>query len=130
MLKLLLFICSFFISSAYAQTATELQQIEQYLNQMKSLNASFVQTASNGSTAEGKIFIQKPNKIRMEYADPASILIVGNGEYVVFNDKELDQITNIDYEDIPASMILADNIKIDNQNLKIRDFYKDAGSTS
>ena len=66
----------------------------------------------------------------MEYAAPTSVLIVGNGDYVVFNDKELDQITNIDYDDIPATMILSNTIKIDNQNLKVTDFYKDSGMTS
>lgn len=113
-----------------AQKASDIRQIENYLNNLKSLNANFVQMASNGTTSEGRLFIQKPNKIRMEYAAPVSVLIVGNGDYIVFNDKELDQVTNIDYEDIPATMILKDNIKIDGQNLKVTDFVKDAGTTS
>lgn len=119
-----------FAGTAHAQTAADLNKIENYLNNMKTLEANFVQMASNGTTSEGKLYIAKPSKIRMEYAPPASVLIVGNGDYVVFNDKELDQITNIDYEDIPATMILANNIKIDNKNLKVTDFYKDAGMTS
>lgn len=116
--------------SAQAQTAADLTKIENYLNNIKTLEASFVQTASNGTVSEGMLYIAKPSKIRMEYAAPTSVLIVGNGDYVVFNDKELDQITNIDYDDIPATMILANNIKIDNENLKVTDFYKDAGITS
>ncbi len=119
-----------FSTTAAAQTTEELNKIETYLNNIKTLEANFVQTASNGTVSEGKLYIEKPSKIRMEYAPPASILIVGNGDYVVFNDKELDQITNIDYEDIPATMILANNIKIDNENLKVLDFYQDAGLTS
>lgn len=116
--------------SAQAQTAADLTKIENYLNNIKTLEASFVQTASNGTVSEGMLYIAKPSKIRMEYAAPTSVLVVGNGDYVVFNDKELDQITNIDYDDIPATMILANNIKIDNENLKVTDFYKDAGITS
>ena len=46
------------------------------------------------------------------------------------NDKELDQITNIDYKDIPATMILSNKIKFDGKNLKVADFYKDSGQTS
>ena len=116
--------------SAQAQTAADLTKIENYLNNIKTLEASFVQTASNGTVSEGMLYIAKPSKIRMEYPAPTSVLIVGNGDYVVFNDKELDQITNIDYDDIPATMILANNIKIDNEKLKVTDFYKDAGITS
>ena len=49
-----------------AQSAENLQKIETYLNSMKSIEATFVQMASNGATAEGRLFIKKPNKIRME----------------------------------------------------------------
>lgn len=130
MKKYLLFTLFMYTNIAQAQTASDIEKIESYLNGMQSLQANFVQTASNGNTSEGQIYIAKPNKIRMEYADPTSVLIVGNGDYIVFNDKELDQVTNIDYEDIPATMILANSIKIDNNILKIADFYKDSGTTS
>ncbi len=119
-----------FVFPAKAQTAADVKQIEDYLNNIKTLEADFVQIASNGGTAEGKLYIAKPNKIRMEYADPTSVLIVGDGDYIIYNDKDLDQVTHIDYDDIPASLILANNIKIDGKKLKITDFYKDPGQTS
>ncbi len=113
-----------------AQKAQDLQAIENYLNNIKNMEADFVQTSSNGGTAEGKLYIAKPNKIRMEYADPTAVLIVGDGNYIVFHDKDLDQVTHIDYDDIPASLILANDIKIDGKNIKATDFYQDAGMTS
>ncbi len=119
-----------FAFQAKAQTAADVKQIEDYLNNIKTLEADFVQIASNGGTAEGKLYIAKPNKIRMEYADPTSVLIVGDGDYIIYNDKDLDQVTHIDYDDIPASLILANDIKIDGKKLKITDFYKDPGQTS
>lgn len=119
----------FAVSAAQAQTAADIQQIESYLNNIKTLKASFVQTASNGNTSEGKLYIEKPNKIRMEYDAPVNVLIVGDGDYIVYNDKDLDQITHIDYDDIPASLILSNAIKIDGKKLKITDFYKDSGTT-
>lgn len=119
----------FAVSAAQAQTAADIQQIESYLNNIKTLKASFVQTASNGNTSEGKLYIEKPNKVRMEYDAPVNVLIVGDGDYIVYNDKDLDQITHIDYDDIPASLILSNTIKIDGKKLKITDFYKDSGTT-
>ena len=85
------------------------------------MSATFVQTASNGSSAEGKIYIAKPNKIRMEYNAPTSVLIVGNGDFIVYNDTELEQVTHIDYDDIPATLILANDLKIDGKNLRTSD---------
>ncbi len=130
MKKILWLLPFVFMSTANAQTATDIQKIENYLNSMTSLKANFVQMASNGSTSEGVLYISKPSKIRMEYAQPTDVLIVGNGDEVVFNDKELDQVTNIDYDDIPGTKILTNTIQIDGKNLKATDFYKDSGSTT
>lgn len=116
--------------SAHAQNAENLRKIETYLNNIRSLEATFVQMSSNGGTAEGRLFIEKPNKIRMEYASPTNVLIVGDGNYIVYNDTDLDQVTHIDYDDIPATLILADDIKIDGKKIKVTDFYQDSGSTT
>ena len=107
----------------------DVKQVETYLNSLKSLEANFVQIASNGEKVEGKLYIEKPNKIRMEYNAPSNILIVGNGEYIVYYDKELDQVTNIDYEDVPAALILASEVDINGKDLSVTDFYKDPGVT-
>lgn len=122
--------CSFFPWSVEAQKAEDLQSIESYLNNIKTMEADFVQTSSNGGTAEGKLYIAKPNKIRMEYAEPTNVLIVGDGNFIIYNDKDLDQVTHIDYKDIPASLILANDVKIDGKNIKVKNFYQDAGTTS
>ena len=77
-----------------------------------------------------EIYISKPSKIRMEYTAPEPLLIVGNGDYIIYNDKELDQITNIDYKDIPATMILTKKISFNGDDLKVVDFYKDSGQVA
>ena len=131
-MKKIIFTLGFILlaKAAMAQTAEDINKIENYLNELHSLKATFVQMASNGATAEGRLFIKKPNKIRMEYAEPTNVLIVGNGDIITYKDIDLDQITNIDYSDIPLSMILDNRIKLDGSKLKIVDFYKDKGSTT
>ncbi len=129
MKKILLF-ALLYAPFANAQTPADIKKIEDYLNSITTMEADFVQMASNGATSEGKLYISKPSKIRMEYAPPTDVLIVGNGDEVIFHDKELDQITNIDYDDVPGTKILTDTIKIDGNILKVSDFYKDSGSTT
>lgn len=119
----------FFSSIAQAQTISDVKRIENYLNSVKTMEARFVQNASNGNVSEGKLWIEKPNKIRMEYDEPTNVLIVGNGEFIVYNDKDLEQVSNIDYEDVPASLILGNDVKIDGKKVRITDFYQDAGTT-
>lgn len=132
MKKILAVIMAVFAATSGAQaaaTAEQIGQAENYLNSIKTLSADFVQIASNGEKAEGRIYIEKPNKIRMEYNPPSNILIVGNGDYIVYYDKELEQITNVDYEDIPAAMILANTVKLNSKELKVTDYYRDPGIT-
>ena len=119
-----------FANNTMASVKTEeVKKVEDYLNSIKTLSADFVQIASNGEKAEGRIYIEKPNKIRMEYAPPSNILIVGNGDYIVYYDKELEQITNIDYDDVPAAMILANTVDLGGKDLTVTDMYQDPGMT-
>ena len=120
----------FFANNSLAAIKTDdVKKVENYLNSIKTLSADFVQIASNGEKAEGRIYIEKPNKIRMEYNPPSNILIVGNGDYIVYYDKELEQITNIDYDDVPAAMILANTVDLGGKDLMVTDLYQDPGMT-
>ncbi|MFI3241261.1 MAG: outer-membrane lipoprotein carrier protein LolA [Alphaproteobacteria bacterium] len=119
-----------FACNVNAQSSQNIKTVETYLNTLENMSAKFVQTASNGNVSDGILKIAKPNKIRMEYNDPTSVLIVGDGDFIVYYDKELDQTTHINYDDIPASLILANDIKIDGKQIKVVDFYQDAGITS
>jgi len=129
-MKKLFWVAFFYSSAVCAQSATDIAQVENYLNGVSAMQADFVQMASNGATSEGKLYISKPSKLRMEYAPPTDVLIVGNGKEIIFHDRELDQVTNIDYEDVPGTKILTETIKIDGHVLKVTDFYKDSGTTT
>ena len=50
---LFLLFLPFFCQEAAAQSAENIRAIETYLNNLKSLEATFVQMSSNGGTAEG-----------------------------------------------------------------------------
>ena len=127
-MKKLVFLLGFWMLAfdAAALSSQEVKKIEDYLNSLNSMKATFVQMASNGATAEGRLFIKKPNKIRMEYAEPTNVLIVGNGDLITYQDLDLDQVTNIEYKDIPLSLILTDKIKLDGDTLKIIAVYQES----
>lgn len=132
MKKFYLILLSFLICPNFAQAenTTNLKKVEDYLNNIKTMEANFIQIASNGASSEGKLYIQKPNKINMQYTDDSNISLIGDGKYIVYNDKDLDQVTHISYKDIPATLILANDIKIDGKKLKASNFYQDSGITS
>jgi len=106
-----------------------LSKIENYLNNMMTMEADFTQASSNGAIVDGKLYISKPKKLRMEYNEPLPVSIIGDGDYIIYIDKELDQVTHIDYKDIPASILFENNIDFNKKNIKINSIEKDAGTT-
>ena len=44
----------------------ELRQVETYFNGIRTMQARFVQTSSNGQRATGRVFMSRPGKLRVE----------------------------------------------------------------
>ena len=89
-----------------------LQRIEVYLNEMKTLRADFLQVSSNGAVATGKLLMQRPGKMRFEYDPPSSIMLIADGYFVRYVDKDLEQVTHIWLEDTPIAFLLEDDLKL------------------
>ena len=68
------------------------RRIEDYLNDLKSVSARFIQISSNGSLAEGDVNIQRPGRMRFEYDEPVPIVMIANGVTLLYFDKKLKQL--------------------------------------
>jgi outer membrane lipoprotein-sorting protein len=72
----------------------EIQRVEQYLNGIRTMQARFTQTGSDGRAAAGTLSLQRPGRMRFEYDPPATILIVADGSQVTladFKDRTMSQ---------------------------------------
>jgi outer membrane lipoprotein-sorting protein len=67
--------------------AVAVQKANAYFNSATSMVADFVQI-SGDRRSEGKIYVQKPGKLRFEYADPASLDIIADGSTVAILDRK------------------------------------------
>jgi len=91
----------------------DISRAESYLNGIQSIRARFVQVAPNGGLAEGQFVMQRPGRLRFEYAPPSPILVVGDGRYLVFYDSRLDQVSRIALSRTPLKVLLAETINFD-----------------
>jgi outer membrane lipoprotein-sorting protein len=66
-----------------------LRRVNSALNGLSMLQAEFVQTGSNGRRVEGKLYLQKPGRLRFEYKAPAQLEIIADGSSVVIRDRKL-----------------------------------------
>lgn len=86
-------------------------RISAYLNGVRSFEARFIQVAQNGNLAEGRIYIQRPGRMRIEYKPPVPLLIVSTGKILILYDRQLDQVTHLPLAASPAAFLLADKIR-------------------
>ena len=71
-----------------------LAAVERYLNGLESLKANFTQIGPDGEPAEGVIYMRRPGLLRVEYAPPVPVLIVGDGLWIHYHDMELGQVND------------------------------------
>ena len=109
------------------QYSVELEQIETYLNNLKNLSAKFIQQTSDGNLVEGKFFLSRPGKMRIEYSTQPAVLIVVNGAVLSYYDVELDEISHISTNTTPASFLTRTNISFSAKDVEITNVKKSPG---
>lgn len=113
-------------SSTMATTAvTASDELQHMLNNIKTMQADFVQTTlSNNASARyltkqkvtGKMILMRPGKFRWEMLSPTRQLIIANGRYVWVYDVDLEQVTKqlLDNKQLgnPAQLLSGDSVTL------------------
>jgi len=73
-------------TGAEAQQQAGLQQVETYINSIRTLQARFVQSNPNGSNVQGTLYVSRPGKMRFQYDPPSQLKIVADGRQVTMWD--------------------------------------------
>ncbi|GAB5470551.1 MAG: hypothetical protein Kilf2KO_35810 [Rhodospirillales bacterium] len=94
---------------------TVVKQVEDYLNDLTTVKARFVQSASNGSYAEGMVYVERPSRMRFDYDPPVPMLIVADGYAVALYDRELKQVTQIPIWETPLWFLFKEPIQLDSK---------------
>ena len=89
----------------------DLKRVAAYLNNLRSVQAKFQQVASTGSISFGRIYLRRPGDLRVEYDPPIPVLLVADGFWVSYYDKQLDQLTQIPIEQTPIWFLVQNTIE-------------------
>jgi chaperone LolA len=113
-------VCSF-ISQAHAYSDKEftLQEVEQYMSNLKSFSASFDQVVPGEDFAKGKLYIKRPGKFLWEYKLPDPVKIVSDGGLVYFVDETTKQVTQVPNAGILFSLLSLEEVKFNSKTLKV-----------
>jgi outer membrane lipoprotein-sorting protein len=89
-----------------------IDRVNMYLMSVQTLTGDFVQVGPDGRRAEGKIFLQKPGRIRFEYNPPSPIELVADGNSLVVRDRLLATQDLYPLSQTPLRFLLADRIDL------------------
>ena len=101
------------VQPGHAQ-ASVVAAIEGYLNDITTLEARFQQIAPNGSLATGKLYLQRPGRLRFDYDPPSRIRLVAPGDWrLIFYDASIKQVNVIPIGQTPLGILLDQQISLD-----------------
>ncbi len=82
-----------------------------YLNNIHTLQSHFEQIAADGSDSSGRLYVERPGKLRLEYDPPMPVMIIADGQGIYYWDSKLQQLSQTRVEDTPAWFLLRPDIK-------------------
>lgn len=90
-----------------------LGELSRYLNSLKTAEADFTQVNADGTISTGKLFIQRPGRVRFEYAPPDKTLVLASGGQVaIFDAKSNQPPEQYPLSRTPLNLILAQNVDL------------------
>ncbi len=122
---LLIFIISIpKISSSKTENQDNFLEVKNYLSNLKTLNADFIQISNDGAIRKGKIYISLPGKLRISYENPDDILITSMGFWLVVQNRKLKQTNNYPLSKTPLNFFLNKKLDLDNNDYNMNFDYK------
>src|ERR1700742_5148372 len=89
-----------------------IDRVNVYLMSVQNLVGDFVQVGPAGRRSEGRIYLQKPGRVRFEYKPPSPIELVSDGSSVVVRDRKLETQDLYPLSQTPLRFLLADRIDL------------------
>jgi len=90
----------------------DVARIEAHLNSVKTMTGRFLQVAADGTTSEGRFYLRRPRRFRFEYDPPSPVLLIGDGLWLVFHDRELDQVSRMPIGSSPLAVLVDRQISL------------------
>lgn len=106
-----------------------IQKANAYFNAATNMTGDFVQIGPDGKRSEGKIFVQRPGKLRFEYALPATLEIVADGLSVAVHDRKTATKDIYFISQTPLKFLLKDQVDL-RSDVKIIDVKSEPGAVT
>jgi len=96
-----------------------LSDLSDYLNELRTAEASFTQISDDGAISTGTLFLQRPGRMRFEYDDSALLVMAGGGQVAIFDDRANTAPEQYPLRRTPLNLILARNVDLDRSGMLV-----------
>jgi len=109
-----------------AQDRADLRRVEDYFNNLTTVRSTFLQASSTGNIAQGRVWMQRPGRLRFEYADPSPILITADGLWLTYQDNELEQTTQVPLSESAVGILVDEQVSFDDEDLEVESVSRES----
>ena len=104
-----------------AQSATPLigeeqtkavERINAYFNSITNLQGGFEQVDATNKRTTGRFYVQRPGKIRFDYAPPSALRIVADGSSLAIEDSDLRTVEKYPIQSTPFRLLLSEAVDL------------------
>lgn len=94
------------------EQAEAVNRINAYFNGITNLQGSFEQVDPNDKRSTGRFYVQRPGKIRFDYAPPSALRIVADGHSLAIEDSDLKTVEKYPIKSTPFRLLLTDSVDL------------------
>jgi outer membrane lipoprotein-sorting protein len=94
------------------EQAQAVERINAYFNGITNLQGHFEQIDPNNKRSSGRFYVQRPGKIRFDYAPPSALRIVADGTSLAIEDSDLKTVEKYPIESTPFRLLLAKSVDL------------------
>ena len=109
---------TFHMTNASDQVTGSQLKVENFFKSLRSMEANFIQVSPSGEISNGKIYLDLPGKLRIDYEKPNNLLITCKGFWLTIQNRVLKTTNNIPLESSPFSILIKKKLNFDNEFLE------------
>ena len=95
------------------------RKAEAALNSITTMKARFVQVNADGASFEGDLYVSRPGRMRLVYDPPTPMLMIADGVFLIYVDKEMEDVSHIDLDETLAGLLLKKNLSFGDPDVKL-----------
>jgi outer membrane lipoprotein-sorting protein len=89
-----------------------IERVNAYFNNITNLQGSFEQVDATNKQSSGRFYVQRPGKIRFDYAPPSALRIVADGSHLAIEDADLKTVEKYPIQSTPFKLLLSDAVDL------------------